>query len=52
MEAQFTLVGVTTDAIKFNHALFSLDEESVALVADMLSECSYSWLKNHLIRRL
>lgn len=43
---------VRHDASKFNHALVGLDEESVALIAIVLSECSYDRLKDQLITRL
>lgn len=49
-KVQFALTVVTTGATKFNHALVGLEEESVALVVDMLSVSSYPRLKEQLIR--
>lgn len=49
---QFALAGVIMSATKFNHALVGLDEESVALVASVLSGFSYGRLKDQFIRRL
>lgn len=46
---QFALAGVTSDAIRFNHALVGLDEESIGLVFDVLEQGSYGILKGHLI---
>lgn len=40
------------DVTKFNHALVSLDEESVAFIIGVLKEDSYARLKEQLIRRL
>lgn len=48
MEAQIALA----DATKFIHALAGLDEESITLDADVLSECSYARLKDQLNRFL
>lgn len=46
LDVQFALAGVITGATKFNHALVGLDEESVALVASVLSGFSYGRLKD------
>lgn len=45
-------MGVTADATKFKQAFVGLDEESVALIADVLNECFYARLKEQLIMRL
>lgn len=42
LKVQFTLAGITIDTTKFNHVLVGLDEESFALVVDVLCSAGRS----------